>query len=62
MTQKISDKRQEYMSKQEDDIAPKGKAILVHSYHKEAVSEVIELVHGNQYSVTGRKGTMLNLI
>ena len=61
MTQRISNKRQEYILEQGDDIVPKVKAILVDSFHKAAAYTVFELVHGNQYIVTQRKGNMLNI-
>ena len=60
MTHRISDKRQEYISKQ-GDIVPKVKAILTDSFHKAAVYMVVELVHGNQYMVKQRKGNTLNI-
>ena len=61
MTEKISDKRQEYISKQGDDIVPKVKAILADSFHKAAAYAVVKLVGGNQYMVKQRKGNTLNI-
>ena len=61
MTQKISDKRQEYISKQGDNIVPKVKAILVDSFHKASAYTVTKLVWGNQYMVTQRKRNLLNI-
>ena len=61
MTQKISDKKQEYISKQRDDIVPKMKAILADSFHKATACMVVEVVCGNQYMVTQRKGNTLNI-
>ena len=37
------------------------KAILADSFHKPAAYMVVELVHGNQYMVTQRKGNMMNI-
>ena len=61
MTQTICDKRQEYISKQGDDIVPKVKVILGDSFHKGAAMEVVKLVWGNQYMVTESKGSMCHI-
>ena len=61
MTEKISHKRQEYISKQGDDIVPKVKAIQADSFQKATAYTVVKLVRGNQYMVTQRKGNTLNI-
>ena len=61
MTQRISDKRQESISKWGDDIVCKVKAFLADSFHKATACMIVELVRGNQYMVMQRKGTMLNI-
>ena len=44
-----------------DDIALKVKAILGDSLHKAAAMEVVKLVQGNQYMVTQKKESTLNI-
>ena len=57
MTQRISDKRQEYSTERGDDIVPK----VGNSFHKTAAMEVAELFQGNQYMVNKKKCSTLNI-
>ena len=57
MTQRITNKKQEFILERGDDIVPKVKAILGDSFHKAGAMEVVELLlyNLNQYMVMERK-------
>ena len=60
-TQRISDKRQECIRERGNKMVPKVKAILRDSFHKAGPMEVVALIWGNQYMVTEKKGSTLNI-